>query len=74
MVVSGEEKNAHWSVDDWSKILWSDESNIELVAQPDVEAVGCRSGEAFHPDCITLIAKHSGDNLMSVNCTYATGV
>ncbi|GJQ82662.1 hypothetical protein Trydic_g19679 [Trypoxylus dichotomus] len=24
-------KYAHWSADDWSKIFWSDESNIESV-------------------------------------------
>ncbi|KRT84049.1 hypothetical protein AMK59_2318 [Oryctes borbonicus] len=40
-------KYQHWTVDDWAKVRWSDESNIDVHSVSGASYVRRRSGEAF---------------------------
>ncbi|CAK9799193.1 Transposable element Tc1 transposase [Anthophora plagiata] len=66
-------KYRNWTVEDWSKIIWSDESDIEIFGTPGAQFVHRRPGEAFRPDCILPTVKHGGGSVMISGCMFASG-
>ena len=52
------QKRKDWTFEQWAKMLFSDESNFELIPgrRTDVRRVG----ERYHPDCIVSTAKNGG--------------
>ncbi|GJQ86135.1 hypothetical protein Trydic_g15351, partial [Trypoxylus dichotomus] len=63
-----------WTVENWSKVIWSDESNIEMFDTLGAQFVCRRPGEAFRVDCITPTAKHGGGSVMIWGYISANGV
>ncbi|GJQ66536.1 hypothetical protein Trydic_g4521 [Trypoxylus dichotomus] len=60
-------------MEDWSKAIRSDESNIEMFGTPGAQFVRCRAGEAFRANYITPTAKHGGGSVIIWVCMSANG-
>ncbi|CAG9565363.1 unnamed protein product [Danaus chrysippus] len=67
-------KHRDWSVEDWSNVLWSDESNFEVFGTPGVTYVRRRVGEEYNPECVVPTVKHGGGSIMIWGCMAADGV
>uniref|UniRef100_A0AAQ4R6W4 Tc1-like transposase DDE domain-containing protein n=1 Tax=Gasterosteus aculeatus aculeatus TaxID=481459 RepID=A0AAQ4R6W4_GASAC len=48
----------------WRKVLWSDETKIELFGHNAQQCVWRRKGEAFNPKNTTPTVKHGGGSIM----------
>lgn len=58
----------------WDKILWSDETKINLFGSDGVKRVWRRKGEAYKDKCVVPTVKHGGGSLMIWGCMSAKGV
>ena len=63
-----------WTVQDWAKVLWSDESPFELFGSKGQNLIRCRDGERQHPDCVQQTVKHGGGKLMVWGCFSVKGM
>lgn len=57
-------EHKHWTVDDWKKVLWTDECKFELFGQHRRVYVRRKAGERFDARCIAPTVKHGGDSIM----------
>ncbi|GJQ71134.1 hypothetical protein Trydic_g1038 [Trypoxylus dichotomus] len=57
-------KYKDWTVEDWSKVIWSGESNVKMLAIPRAQFVRRRPTKAFRADCITPTVKHGSGSVM----------
>ena len=55
------------------KVLWSDETKIELFGYNDQRYVWKRQGEAFNPKNTIPTVKHGGGSIMLWACFAASG-
>lgn len=62
-----------WTVEDWNRVLWSDETRISLFYNDGQQRVWRRSGEAFKPQCLMPTVKHP-TAVMFWSCMCASGV
>ncbi|KAK3539392.1 hypothetical protein QTP70_005928 [Hemibagrus guttatus] len=53
-----------WTVVDWSKVIFSDESNFQLCLTPRRVMVRWRPGEAYNPQCLAPTVKYEGGSVM----------
>ena len=53
-----------WKVEDWGKIILSDESKFNLYKNDGCTYVRRNSSEALNPCCIQQIVKHGGGSVM----------
>jgi len=51
-------EHSTWTTDDWSKVLWSDETRISVFGSDGVRYVCRRPGEDCLPECTTATMKH----------------
>lgn len=49
----------HWTVEDWKKIVWTDESTFSQFQKSGWGRVWRKPEEEFHEDCIASTVKHS---------------
>uniref|UniRef100_A0A0E9WIF3 Transposase Tc1-like domain-containing protein n=1 Tax=Anguilla anguilla TaxID=7936 RepID=A0A0E9WIF3_ANGAN len=56
-------KYQHFTVDDWKKVLFTDESKFEIYGSNRRVYVRRRTGERMIPQCIKLTVKHGGGNI-----------
>jgi transposase len=52
-------ERSHWTVEDWKKVIWSDESTFAQFQKSGWGRVWREPGEEFHEDCIASTVKHS---------------
>lgn len=57
----------------WRKVLWSDETKIELFGHNAQQYVWRRKGEAFNPKNTMPTVKHGGGSIMLWACFAANG-
>ena len=53
-----------WTLDGWKSVLWSDESNFEILCSNFRVFVRHRVGEQMIPACLVPSVKHGGAGLM----------
>lgn len=51
-------EHASWTADQWSKVLWSDETRISIFGSDGIRYVRRRAGEDCLPECTTPTMKH----------------
>ena len=49
----------HWTVEDWKKVVWTDESTFSQFQKSGWGRVWRKSEEEFHENCIASTVKHS---------------
>lgn len=57
-----------WSIRQWQKVLWSDESKFEIFGSHRRVYVRRRVGERMRDDCVVPTVKHGGGSLMIWGC------
>lgn len=58
----------HWTVDQWKKVLWSDESKFEVFGTKRRVFVRRRPGERMKDQNVVQTLKHGGGNIMVWGC------
>ena len=58
----------NWSIDDWNRVLWTDESKFEVFGSKRRTFVRRRSNEKMLDACLTPSVKHGGGNVMIWGC------
>jgi hypothetical protein len=57
----------------WKKVLWSDETKIELFGHQGKRYVWCKPNIAHHPENIIPTVKHGGVSIMQWGCFSSAG-
>ena len=60
--------------DEWSKVLWSDETSFTLFPRLGRQYVRRQPGEEMREDCLAPTVKHGGGKIMVWGCFHASGV
>lgn len=63
-----EKDHKDWTVEDWSKVIFSDESNFQLCPTPGRLMVRQRPGEAYKPLCLAPTVTFGGSSVMIRGC------
>lgn len=66
-------KHKNWTIDDWKKVLWTDESKFELFGGKRRVFVRRATNEKMHPDCVLPTVKHGGGSVMVWGCFSFAG-
>uniref|UniRef100_A0A803JLA2 Transposase Tc1-like domain-containing protein n=1 Tax=Xenopus tropicalis TaxID=8364 RepID=A0A803JLA2_XENTR len=61
------------SVSDWEKVLWSDETKIELFGINSTRCVWRKKNAAYDPQNTVPAVKHGGENILLWGCFSAKG-
>jgi len=56
-------EHEHWTVEDWKKVVWSDESSFTLFRTTGRTWVRRRPGEEYKEECLQPTIKHSGGKI-----------
>ena len=67
-------KYQHWTIDDWKRVLWSDETKINRIGSDGQEYVWKREGERLTAREVKGTVKHGGGSLMVWSCIGWNGV
>ena len=68
------ERHLEWTVDDWAKVWWSDETKINHLGSDGMEQVWIEKENRQDPRRIEETTKHGGGNLMMWGCMGWKGV
>lgn len=63
----------NWTFEDWSRVIFSDESKFNLLGQDGKQNVRRRKGERFKAECVAKTVKHS-PYIMIWGCITAYGM
>lgn len=58
----------NWTVSDWEKVLWSDESKFDLFGTKRRIYVRRQPGERFRNECLVPTVKHGGGSILVWGC------
>jgi hypothetical protein len=64
----------HWTVDDWKRVVWSDETKINRVGSDGRKWVWKKPGSALTDQHVKATLKFGGGSLMMWGCMTAQGV
>ncbi len=56
--------HVHWTLEQWYRVLWTDESKVELFGSKRQVFVRRRKGERFRSFCLVPTMKHGGGSIM----------
>jgi hypothetical protein len=68
------QKYSKWTVSDWQKVIFSDESPFTIYRQSGKHYVLRRVGERYHPKCLVPTVKHGGGKIQVWGCFSYNGV
>lgn len=57
-------EHKNWTIQQWSKVLWSDESKFELFGSKRRTFIRRTHHERFHSSCVIPTVKHGGGSVM----------
>ncbi len=57
----------------WNRVLWSDESKVNLFDSDDFQHVWRRPGEEYQENCALPTVKHGGGSIMVWGCMATAG-
>lgn len=63
-----------WAIEDWDKVMWSDESPYVIFGGKTRSRVRRREGERLHPHCVDRTVKHGGGKINVWGCFSSKGV
>jgi transposase len=61
-------RHKNWTLEDWLKVIWSDESKVEIGKNPRAVWVLRTSEEKYHTDCLTPVFKSGRSSIMVWGC------
>lgn len=67
-------EHQNWTAEDWSKVLWTDESKFEIFGSRRRTFVRRSAGERASEQCIVPTVKHGGGSVMIWGCFGGTTV
>ena len=67
-------EHKNWSLKQWYRVLWTDESKFELLSSKRRIYVRRHPGERYHRQCIVPTMKHGGGSVMVWGSISAFGV
>jgi transposase len=67
-------KYKDWTVEDWRKVIWSDESKFEIFGSRRRQYYWKRPGEQLQDAHIQQTVKHNGGNIMVWGCMTSQGI
>ena len=66
-------RHQHWTVEDWKRVIWSDETKINRFCSDGRSWCWKRNGESRQPRHVKGTVKHGGGSLMIWGCMTAHG-
>lgn len=63
-----------WGMEDWYKVVWSDESKFNLFGSDGRVYIRRRVGEDYLPECVQSTVKFGGGSVMVWGCITCDGV
>jgi transposase len=66
-------RHRHWTVEDWKRVIWSDETKINRFCSDGRSWCWARGGESRQPHHVKQTVKHGGGSLMVWGCMTAHG-
>lgn len=67
-------KYKRWAVEQWKRVIWSDETKINLVGSDGIKWVWRRPGSALTEQHVKGTVKFGGGSLMMWGCMTAQGI
>jgi hypothetical protein len=64
----------HWTVEDWKRIVWSDETNINCLGPDSRKLVWKKAGEGLNLHTVQGTLKFGGGSLMVWGCMMWKGI
>lgn len=61
-------EHRRWTIAEWKKVLWSDESKFEIFGNKRKIYVRRKVNERFSKNCIVPTVKHGGGSVMVWGC------
>jgi len=68
------EAHQHWTVDDWKRIVWTDETKVNHLGSDGKRWVWKREGEGLNDRLVQGTAKFRGGSLTFWGCMFWEGV
>ena len=63
-----------WTLDDWKRVIWSDEAKVNRFGSDGLHWAWIRDGERVQPKHVKQTVKHGGGNIMVWGCITYGGV
>ena len=67
-------KYQHWTVEDWKRVVWSDETKINRFGSDGRKWCWKKRDSRLQPNHINMTVKHGGGSIMVWGCMTAHGV
>jgi transposase len=67
------ERHLHWTVDDWKRVVWSDETKVNRLGSDGRQWAWKKKGEGLSQRLITETVKHGGGHVMLWGCMLWEG-